>query len=123
LPKTHWLDAACVGKVESLELLTARPLLIVAKGWGCRQMVQNDKYGFPRKGYRAKQKVKNWNTGDLVAVISGNFAGIAGKRLKTVRFKGNFDIRLNPEKVISVSRHHLKAVHRRDGYEYKFAQV
>lgn len=123
LPKTHWLDAACVGKVESLELLTDRPLLIVAKGWGCRQMVQNDKYGFPRKGYRAKQKVKNWNTGDLVAVISGNFAGIAGKRLKTVRFKGNFDIRLNPEKVISVSRHHLKAVHRRDGYEYKFAQV
>ncbi|MBP5977965.1 hypothetical protein HW132_36045 [Brasilonema sp. CT11] len=123
LPKTHWLDAACVGKVESLLLLTQQPLLIKALGWGCRQMVQTDKYGFPRKGYRAKQKVKAWNTGDIVSVVTGKFAGITGKRLKTVRFKGGFDIRLSKELVISVSRNDIKAVHRKDGYDYKFAQV
>jgi 5-methylcytosine-specific restriction endonuclease McrA len=123
LPKAHWLDAACVGKVESLLLLTQQPLLIKALGLGCRQMVQTDKYGFPRKGYRAKQKVKNWNTGDIVSVVAGKFAGITGKRLKTVRFKGNFDIRYRKELVISVSRNDIKAVHRKDGYDYRFAQV
>jgi 5-methylcytosine-specific restriction endonuclease McrA len=123
MPKAHWLDAACVGKVESLLFLTQQPLLITAKGWGCRQMVQTDKYGFPRKGYRTKQKVKNWNTGDIISVVAGKLAGITGKRLKTVRFKGNFDIRLSKELVISVSRNDIKAVHRKDGYDYKFAQV
>jgi 5-methylcytosine-specific restriction endonuclease McrA len=123
LPKTHWLDAASVGEVDSLEVLTIQPLLITAKGWGCRQMVQNDKYGFPRQGYKAKQKVKGWNTGDIVSVISGKFAGLNGKRLKTVRFKGCFDIRLAPEKVISVNRKDLRPVHRQDGYDYNFAQV
>lgn len=122
LPKAHWLDAACVGKVDSLEVLTSQPLRIDAKGWGCRQMVQIDKYGFPRKGYKAKQKAKGWNTGDIVSVITGKFAGIVGRRLKTVRFKGSFDIRLSAEKVISVSRNDIKAVQRRDGYNYSFVK-
>jgi 5-methylcytosine-specific restriction endonuclease McrA len=120
LPKSHWLDAACVGKVDSLEILTTQPLRITAKGWGCRQMVQNDKYGFPRKNYRAKQKVKEWKTGDIVSVIRGKWATITGKRIKTVRFQGNFDVRLDSSTVISVSRNHLKAIHRLDGYDYTF---
>lgn len=123
LPKTHWLDEACVGVTETLQVMTTQPLLIAAKGWGCRQMVQNDKYGFPRQGYKAKRKVEGWSTGDIVSVVTGKFAGLNGMRLKTVRFKGNFDIRLNPEKVIGVSRNDIKRVHQRDGYDYKFAQV
>lgn len=121
LPKSHWLDAACVGQVDALNVLTFQPLQIKAMGWGCRQMVQTDKYGFPRKGYKAKQKVKGWNTGDIVSVVTGRHAGINGKRIKTVRFKGSFDIRLAPDKVISVSRNDIKAVHRKDGYSYSFA--
>ncbi len=120
LPKTHWLDAACVGRIESLNALPSKPLLIKAMGWGNRQMVQTDKHGFPRKGYKAKRKVKGWNTGDIVSVISGKFAGITGKRIKTVRFKGSFDIRLSAEKVIVVSRNDIKVVQRRDGYSYSF---
>jgi 5-methylcytosine-specific restriction endonuclease McrA len=118
LPKTHWLDAACAGVMESINVLINQPLLIKAIGHGSRQMVQNDKFGFPRKGYKAKQKVVGWKTGDIVSVISGKFAGLQGKRLKTVRFKGNFDIRLDSETVISVNRKDLKAVHRNDGYGY-----
>jgi 5-methylcytosine-specific restriction endonuclease McrA len=120
LPKAHWLDAACVGEVTELKVLTTQPLRIKATGWGSRQMVQCDKYGFPRKGYKAKRKVEGWNTGDIVSVITGKFAGLFGYRLKTVRFKGNFDIRLTPEKVISVSRNHLEMVHSKDGYGYCF---
>jgi 5-methylcytosine-specific restriction endonuclease McrA len=32
IPKSHWLDAACVGKVEELKVLTLQPLLIKATG-------------------------------------------------------------------------------------------
>jgi 5-methylcytosine-specific restriction endonuclease McrA len=120
LPKAHWLDAACVGEVESLKVLTTQPLKIKATGHGSRQMIQNDKYGFPRKGYKAKRKVKGWNTGDIVSVIAGKFAGLIGFRLKTIRFKGNFDIRLNPEKVISVNPKDLKKTHSKDGHGYGF---
>ena len=48
LPKTHWLDAACVGKIESLSVLTSKPLLIKATGHGTRQMCRTDKFGFVR---------------------------------------------------------------------------
>ncbi len=34
LPKTHWLDAACVGNTPTLEVLTLQPLLIKARGHG-----------------------------------------------------------------------------------------
>lgn len=59
LPKHHWVDAACVGKVEKLNLLTQQPLRIKCTGWGTRQMCGTDKYGFVRfvpykvKGYAA----------------------------------------------------------------------
>jgi len=122
LPKAHWLDAACVGMVETLSVVVEQPITIVAKGWGNRQMMPVDKYGFPRKGYQPKQKVQGWNTGDIVNVMGGKHKGLIGKRLKTVRAKGNFDIRMSFSQVISV-RNDLKLVHRKDGYEYKFEQV
>ncbi len=119
LPKEHWIDAACVGEVEKLTILTTQPLLIQAMGHGCRQMVQMDKYGFPRKGYKAKKLVPGWKTGDIINVIKGKNTGLKGVRLKTVRSKGNFDIRYENE-ILSVSRNHIQPIHRRDGYNYSF---
>nr|UZQ22159.1 HEARO endonuclease [uncultured bacterium] len=49
LPKSHWLDAACVGNVETLKVLTSKPLLIAATGHGRRQMCGTNKYGFPTR--------------------------------------------------------------------------
>ena len=120
LPKEHWIDAACVGQVDTLELVTTQPLLIKSTGHGSRQVIQIDKYGFPRKGYKVKCPVKDWKTGDMKNVVAGKNAPIRGVRLKTVRAKGNFDIRLNSEKVVSVSRNHIQAVHRQDGFSYSF---
>lgn len=47
LEKSHVLDAACVGMIDSLRVLTNQPLLIMAKGWGTRQMCVTNKQGFP----------------------------------------------------------------------------
>ncbi|NES86604.1 MAG: HNH endonuclease, partial [Moorea sp. SIO2B7] len=120
LQKTHWIDAACVGKTPNLLILTNQPLLISAKGNCNRLVIQMDKFGFPRKGYKAKQKVLSWKTGALVNVVAGKQAGLKIVRIKTVRAKGNFDIKLSKVKVIYVSRNHIIPVHRTDGYSYSF---
>ncbi|GGA33243.1 hypothetical protein [Okeania sp. KiyG1] len=75
--------------------------------------------GFPRIGYKAKKPVPGWKTGDIINVIKGQNAGLKGVRIKTVRSKGNFDIRQG-DKILSVSRNHIQPVHRRDGYNYSF---
>jgi hypothetical protein len=49
LPKSHWLDVACVGQVELLEVLTNKPLLIKATGHGTHQICRTDKFGFPSR--------------------------------------------------------------------------
>jgi len=120
IPKHHWTDAACVGNTPNLSFKTAQPLLIKACGHGKRQMIQNDKFGFPRKGYKAKRKVKEWSTGDIVDVIQGKNQGLKGVRIKTVRAEGMFDVRTHCGQVKSVSRKHIKLVHGKDGYNYSF---
>jgi len=45
LPKTHCLDVADVGLVESLEVLTHKPLLIKSTGHPTRQIGYTDKFG------------------------------------------------------------------------------
>ena len=57
LEKTHWLDAACVGKStpECLQTRGVSPLHIKATGSGNRQLCGTDKYGFPIR-HRARQK-------------------------------------------------------------------
>ncbi len=123
LPKSHWLDAACIGEITGLKVITRQPLQIRARGHGCRQVIPMDKNGFPRKGYKPKQPVKGWKTGDIVNVMAGKNAGLRGVRIKTVRTKGNFEICVNasPGKVLSASRNHIQLVHREEGYSYSFA--
>ena len=120
--KAHWLDAACVGQVTELKLLTNQPIQIKAMGHGCRRVIPMDKYGFPRKGYKPKQPVKGWKTGDIVDVVAGKNAGLQGVRIKTVRAKGNFDLRVGIG-VVSASRNHIQPVHRQDGYCYSFVEL
>jgi HNH endonuclease len=69
LPKAHWLDAACVGKADRLEVLTTKPLLIKATGHGSRQQCRTDKYGFPSRYVPKNPFVKGFQTGDIVKAI------------------------------------------------------
>jgi hypothetical protein len=73
---------------QGLTLTINQQELIKAMGWGSRQVVQTDKYGFPRKGYHPKQKVKGWNTGDIISVIGGKHEGVKCKRIKTTKLQG-----------------------------------
>lgn len=120
LPKTHWLDAACVGQVESLEILTNKPLLIKATGHGTRQMCRTDKFGFPTRYVPRNKFVKGFQTGDIVkaVVTSGKKIGKYVGRV-AVRSTGSFNISTS-ELIQGISHKYCKTIHQKDGYGYAF---
>src|SRR5690606_24129390 len=121
-PKTHWLDAACVG--ESGEWVYApaalAPLLIKAAGRQSRQMCRMDRYGFPRT--RAKQgRVQfGFQTGDIVraVVTQGKKQGVYSGRV-AVRSAGRFNITTRAGTVQGIGYHYCIPLHKSDGYAYE----
>jgi 5-methylcytosine-specific restriction endonuclease McrA len=120
LPKTHWIDAACVGQIDSLKLLTNQPLLIKAAGHGTRQMCRTDKFGFPSRYVPRFKFVKSFQTGDIVkaVVTSGQKIGTYIGRV-AVRTTGSFNISAS-ELVSGISYKYCQIVHHKDGYSYAF---
>jgi hypothetical protein len=119
LPKKHWIDASCVGK-STPAVLTVKdvvPLLITAKGHGCRQKCNVDEIGFPCSKPKGAKKVKGFQTGDLVraVVTTGTKQGVYVGRV-LVRASGSFDIRTKQGRVQGISHRFCTPLHRCDGY-------
>jgi 5-methylcytosine-specific restriction endonuclease McrA len=112
LPKTHWLDAACVGKSTPVGLSHTGivPLQIKAMGHGSRQMCVVDKYGFPKQHKQRKKTFLGYQTGDMIKAMTpkGTFEGRIAIRHRPSFRLGKRDI--HPK--------YLRCVHRADGYEY-----
>ncbi|NEO78061.1 RNA-guided endonuclease IscB [Moorena sp. SIO4G3] len=121
LPKTHWLDAANVGQVETLYVESYQPLLIVAKGHGTRQMCRTDKFGFPSRYLPRFKFVKGFQTGDIVKAIvtKGKKIGTYTGRIAT-RKTGSFNITTKNGLIQGISHKYCSIVHRKDGYSYSF---
>lgn len=121
LPKSHWLDAACVGNVETLEVLTSKPLLIMTKGHGTRQMCGTNKYGFPTRHKSRVQIHKGFQTGDIVSatVTAGKKVGSYVGRV-LCRASGSFDIVVKSGRVAGISHKYCSPIHKKDGYSYAF---
>ncbi len=121
LPKSHWLDAASVGQVEELDILTSQPLLIKATGHGTRQMCGTDKFGFPTRHKSRMQIHKGFQTGDIVSalVTTGKKVGSYMGRV-LCRASGSFDIATKIGRVAGISYKYCKPLHKKDGYSYGF---
>lgn len=121
LSKTHWLDAACVGIVESLRVITKQPLLIKSTGHGTRQMCRTDKFGFPSRYVPRFKFVKGFQTGDIVkaVVTSGKKIGTYIGRV-AVRSSGSFNISTSSQLMQGIGHKYCRAIHRKDGYSYSF---
>jgi 5-methylcytosine-specific restriction endonuclease McrA len=89
LPKTHWLDAACVGAStpETLQVAGVRPLLLRATGRHSRQMCRTNRFGFPDKAPKATSVVGGFRTGDLVRAV------VLPPRVKAGSYVGRLAVR------------------------------
>ncbi len=126
LPKTHWLDAACVGAStpEQLHVAEVRPLLIMATGRQRRQMCLMDAYGFPRTKGKGKSTVQGFRTGDMPKAIipTGTKAGTYVGRV-AVRETGSFTITTSAGTIQGLNAKYFTAIHRMDGYSYQKARA
>ena len=122
LPKTHWLDAACVGTSTPEQLKTASvvPLLIKATGHGTRQMCGTGEHGFPTRHRQRKKVHFGFQTGDLVRAVvpGGKYAGVHVGRV-LARATGSFDIRTKQGRQQGITHRHCQPIHRNDGYSYQ----
>ncbi|MBC7104778.1 MAG: HNH endonuclease, partial [Firmicutes bacterium] len=116
LPKSRWLDAACVGESTPPDLyVEPGPVLgIRAVGHGRRQRCGTDKRGFPVRHTRRAKKHLGFQTGDLVRAVvpKGKHAGVHVGRI-VIRHRPWF--RLNN---FDVHPKYLRLLQRADGYEY-----
>ncbi|EFH88804.1 RNA-guided endonuclease IscB [Ktedonobacter racemifer] len=122
LPKTHWIDAACVGQStpEYLNTTGISSLLITATGYGKRQLCGVDKHGFPQRHRQRKKVHHGYQMGDLVrAVVPEGFAA-AGRHVGRVlaRATGSFDLRTARGRIEGVPVRYCRPLHRNDGYSY-----
>jgi 5-methylcytosine-specific restriction endonuclease McrA len=120
LPKTQWLDAACVGIVETLKVLINLPLRVRCSGHGNRQATRNDKYGFPCAA--PKQVFTHCKTGDVVAIeISKDRkrfpAGVYVGRVKTPTASG-VEIKIGEFRLSTKDMSNVRFLHKQDGYQY-----
>jgi 5-methylcytosine-specific restriction endonuclease McrA len=122
LPKTHWLDAACVGEStpERLAVKEVHPLQIIATGHGNRQMCRVDTYGFPRTAPKQHKRVQGFQTGDLVRAVlkSGAKRGTYVGKV-AVRSRGSFNITTARGVVTDIHHRYCTLVARADGYTYR----
>jgi 5-methylcytosine-specific restriction endonuclease McrA len=119
IPKTHALDAACVGRVERLSNWQIPTLVVKSTGRGSYQRTRLSRYGFPR-GYLMRQKrVQGFQTGDVVRAIvpKGTKAGTWLGRV-AVRKTGSFNIQTVNGAIQGISHRHCQLIQRADGYGY-----
>jgi 5-methylcytosine-specific restriction endonuclease McrA len=121
IPKTHWLDASCVGHStpEHLHWRHVAPLLVRAAGRHSRQMRKVDRHGFPIGSPKGTSTVLGWQTGDMVraVVTKGKPVGTYVGRV-AVKTDGYFKVTGEFGMVEGVHARYCIPIHRNDGYSY-----
>ena len=118
IPKTHALDAACVGDISTLDNWRIPTLLIKATGRGSYQRTRLDRFGFPRAKLTRHKIIHGFQTGDLVkaTIPRGKFRGTHQGRL-AIRVRGAFVVQ-TPNGRIETNYRHCSRLIRNDGFTY-----
>lgn len=122
IPKTHALDAICIGYIVKIHGWIHKTLHIKCNGRGRYQRAIPDQYGFI-KAYIPRQKYFfGFRTGDLVRVRSSIKSGINPPLWSKVsrvvcRASGKFVFKIN-EKIYQPSYRYCQRVQHIDGYSY-----
>lgn len=120
IPKTHALDAVCVGEMDWVEGWRKPTLHIQCTGRGRYQRTRLDKFGFPRAYLMREKSVHGFATGDWVKahVPTGQKQGHYSGRV-AIRASGSFNIQTAEGVVQGISHRHCTLMQRGDGYGYQ----
>lgn len=118
VPKTHALDAACIGDIENINGWNRPHIAIKCNGRGNYARTLSDKYGFPRIYFSRLKKAFGFQTGDIVKVLGrlkNNFKSIIGK--VAIKQTGYFTLNIS-NKLSSLPWSKCKLIQKADGYSY-----
>jgi 5-methylcytosine-specific restriction endonuclease McrA len=120
LPKTHWLDAVCVGASTPAQIQVRGmvPLGITAMGRPRRQMCRTTAFGFPDKAPKETSVVGGFRPGDMVRAIvptTSKKAGVYGGRI-AIRATGSCTIKTATGTIQGIHYRDCQPLHRGDGY-------
>ncbi len=126
IPKTHWLDAGCVGRSTPAHLRwkDVVPLSIGATGRHSRQMCRTNEAGFPDKAPKSTSVVGGFRTGDLVRAVvppSSKKAGVYLGRI-AIRATGSCNIKTALGTVQGIHIRFCCSLHKGDGYTYSIGR-
>ena len=119
IPKSHALDAACVGNIEDVRKPAQLTLTVKCTGRGSHCRTRVDASGFPR-GYLMREKsVKGFRTGDMVkaVVTKGAKVGTYVGRV-AIRASGSFNIQTAHGVIQGIGHKYCRITQRGDGYCY-----
>jgi 5-methylcytosine-specific restriction endonuclease McrA len=120
MPKTHWVDARCVGR-STPEVLHWQPVVpwqIEAEGRQSRQLCQVDTRGFIRSKPKERSRVRGFRTGDLVRASCPAPLKTVGVHVGRVlvRASGSFDVATPTRRVEGISWWRCQRLQQGDGY-------
>ncbi len=121
IPKTHALDAVCVGDIDLVANWNIPTLEIKCTGRGSYKRTLLCKYGFPRANLMRQKAAQGFQTGDLVKAVVTK-----GKKIGTylgrvaVRASGNFNITTKEGTIQGINHRYCELISRNDGYGYEF---
>jgi hypothetical protein len=122
IPKTHALDAACVGDMAGIKGWGGPTLTVKATGRGSHQRTRTDAYGFPRLRFSPAKLVCGFQTGDLVRAAvpvlqpNGKPFKTAGVHIGRVAVRATGSFRVGT--VDAVPQRFCRVVQQADGYEH-----
>ena len=116
IPKTHALDAACVGEVSTIHDWVRPHLAVKCTGRGRYARTLTDKYGFPRSRCARSKYAYGYQTGDLVRVNKPSWPKSKIGRL-VVRQRGGFVLD-DGAVAHSTTWRQCARLQRADGYSY-----
>ena len=115
VPKSHTLDALCIGNIDSIGSVPNNILIVACIGRGKHQRTTLNKYGFVRSRLPRTKTHHGLRTGDFVraAVPNGKYKGVHVGRV-SIRSSG----RVCVSKVDGISYKNCSVLQRADGYGY-----
>ena len=120
VPKEHWLDALCAGRINGVsnwEYL--RPLQAYCIGRGSHKRTRTDKYGFPICYFSRRKRPNDFGTGDFVRVkvTRGKNVGIWTGRATLTDGKLSVETKVGR---VKVTFQNSTILFLNDGYKYQY---